>query len=137
MASDLDTLIDMGFERARAELAVKKSGGRKWPLVSSISGDSSHYTHVFTYKFTTVQGALQWLEDNQDKSLEEIQAAAPDDDDEEEDETKAKIAELESGQSAKSLICNECGKRFRSHDLASYHATKTYEFTLSTLLSLR
>lgn len=42
MASDLDTLIDMGFERARAELAVKKSGGREWPLVSSISGNSSH-----------------------------------------------------------------------------------------------
>lgn len=92
--------------------------------------------HVFTYKFTTVQGALQWLEDNQDKSLEEIQAAVPDDDDEEEDETKAKIAELESGQSAKSLICNECGKRFRNPDLASYHATKTYEFTLLILLSL-
>lgn len=87
---------------------------------------ATHLILVFTYKFTTVQGALQWLEDNQDKSLEEIQAAAPDDD-EEEDETRAKIAELESGQSAKSLICNECGKRFRNHDLASYHATKTYE----------
>ncbi|PKK51022.1 hypothetical protein CI102_3635 [Trichoderma harzianum] len=101
MASDLDTLIDMGFERARAELAVKKSGG--------------------------LQGALQWLEDNQDKSLEEIQAAqaAAQDDDEDEDETKAKIAELETGQSAKSLICNECGKRFRNHDLASFHASKT------------
>ncbi|KAL7949395.1 ubiquitin-related domain-containing protein [Trichoderma barbatum] len=98
MASDLDTLIDMGFERARAELAVKKSGG--------------------------LQGALQWLEDNQDKSLEEIQAAAQDED-EDEDETKAKIAELEAGESAKSLICNECGKRFKNHDLASYHATKT------------
>lgn len=42
MASDLDTLIDMGFERARAELAVKKSGGCEWPRVSSIAGDSSH-----------------------------------------------------------------------------------------------
>ncbi len=29
MSSDLDTLIDMGFERSKAELAVKKSGGRK------------------------------------------------------------------------------------------------------------
>lgn len=74
---------------------------------------------------TAVQGALQWLEDNQDKSLEEIQAAQADDD-EDEDETKAKIAELETGQSAKSLICNECGKRFRNPDLASYHASKTY-----------
>jgi hypothetical protein len=97
---------------------------------------ATHLTNVFTYKCATVQGALQWLEDNQDKSLEEIQAAAPDDD-EEEDETKAKIAELESGQSAKSLICNECGKRFRNHDLASYHATKTYDFMLLILLSLK
>lgn len=97
---------------------------------------ATHLIHVLTYKFATVQGALQWLEDNQDKSLEEIQAAAPDDE-EEEDETKAKIAELESGQSAKSLICNECGKRFRNPDLASYHATKTYELTLLYFLSLR
>lgn len=72
-----------------------------------------------------VQGALQWLEDNQEKSLEEIEAAeaskGQDDDDE---ETRAQIAEIESGQ-ARSLVCNECGKRFRNHDLASYHATKT------------
>lgn len=27
MPSDLDQLIDMGFEKARAEIAVKKSGG--------------------------------------------------------------------------------------------------------------
>ncbi len=27
--SDLEVLIDMGFEKARAEIAVKKSGGRK------------------------------------------------------------------------------------------------------------
>ncbi|PHH88170.1 hypothetical protein CDD83_7888 [Cordyceps sp. RAO-2017] len=104
MPSDLEQLLDMGFEKARAELAVKKTGG--------------------------LQGALQWLEDNQDKSLDEIQAAQAgkregggdaDDDDE---ETKAQIAEIESGQ-ARSLVCNECGKRFRNHDLASYHATKT------------
>ena len=27
MASDLDTLIDMGFEKQRAEMAVRKTGG--------------------------------------------------------------------------------------------------------------
>ena len=27
--SDLDVLLDMGFEKERAELAVKKSGGRE------------------------------------------------------------------------------------------------------------
>lgn len=32
MPSDLDALLDMGFERARAEIAVKKSGGRKFLL---------------------------------------------------------------------------------------------------------
>lgn len=70
---------------------------------------------------------MQWLEDNQDKSLEEIEAAEAlkkDEVDDEED-TKAQIAELESGQVAKSLVCNECGKLFRNSDLASYHASKT------------
>ncbi|EQL03473.1 hypothetical protein G6O67_006524 [Ophiocordyceps sinensis] len=98
MPSDLEQLLDMGFEKPRAEIAVKKTGG--------------------------LQGALQWLEDNQDKPLEDIQAAEANNEDDDEDETKAKIAELETGQ-ARSLICNECGKRFRSPDLASYHATKT------------
>ncbi|KAM4057482.1 UBX domain-containing protein [Hirsutella rhossiliensis] len=98
MPSDLEQLLDMGFEKARAEVAVKKTGG--------------------------LQGALQWLEDNQDKPLDEIQAVEANDEDEDEAETKAKIAELETGQ-ARSLICNECGKRFRTPDLASYHATKT------------
>ncbi|KAF7545050.1 hypothetical protein G7Z17_g9476 [Cylindrodendrum hubeiense] len=104
MASDLDTLLDMGFDKERAELAIKKTGG--------------------------LQGALQWLEDNQDKSIDEIKAAAEAEaaskaEDEDEDETKAKIAELESGVVAQSLVCNDCGKRFRNNDLASYHASKT------------
>lgn len=73
-----------------------------------------------------MQGALQWLEDNQDKSMEEIQAAEASKaaEDEDEDETKAQINELETGQ-ARSLTCNDCGKRFRNQDLASYHASKT------------
>ncbi|KAJ6437198.1 UBA/TS-N domain containing protein [Purpureocillium lavendulum] len=97
MPSDLEQLLEMGFEKARAELAVKKSGG--------------------------LQGALQFLEDSQDKPLEELQAAQAADD-EDEDETKAQIAALETGE-ARSLICNDCGKRFRNKDLASYHASKT------------
>ena len=29
MATDLESLLEMGFEKPRAELALKKSGGRK------------------------------------------------------------------------------------------------------------
>ncbi|KAL9944947.1 hypothetical protein D7B24_005165 [Verticillium nonalfalfae] len=101
--SDLDLLLDMGFERARAELAVKQSGG--------------------------LQGALEWLENKQDKPLEELvnasnANAAGDDDADDADEVKANIEALESG-TAKSLVCNDCGKLFKNQDLASFHASKT------------
>jgi hypothetical protein len=36
--SDLDLLLDMGFEKARAEIAVKKTGGRKLILNDSECG---------------------------------------------------------------------------------------------------
>jgi hypothetical protein len=69
-----------------------------------------------------VQGALTWLEDNQDKKLEDLQAEQADEN--EDEDTKANIAALETGQ-ALSLVCNDCGKKFRSHDQASFHASKT------------
>ncbi|KAK1633864.1 ubiquitin-related domain-containing protein [Colletotrichum phormii] len=99
--SDLNQLLDMGFEKARAELAVKKTGN--------------------------LNGALEWLETNQDKPLEELAAAAEaaKDDDDDAAEVQANIEALENGGTAKSLVCNECGKRFRSQDTASYHASKT------------
>ncbi|KAI6784092.1 uncharacterized protein J7T54_004638 [Emericellopsis cladophorae] len=100
MATDLEQLLDMGFEEARATLAVKKSGG--------------------------LQGALEWLENNQDKTLEQIQEDTGGQDDEDDEEaTKAKIAELEAGTEAKSMVCNECGKKFRSMQAAEFHASKT------------
>jgi hypothetical protein len=81
-----------------------------------------------------VQGALEWLEKNQDKPLEEIQAAeaSKDDDDDDEAATQAKIAELETGQ-AKSMVCNECGKKFRSLNAAEFHASKTYVSSANSL----
>ncbi|KAH8685492.1 ubiquitin-related domain-containing protein [Tricladium varicosporioides] len=101
--SDLNMLIEMGFEKERAELAVKKTGG--------------------------LQGALQWLEDNQDKSLEEINMpaskAAADSDNE--DAAPA----LNPGEEAKSMICNDCGKKFRSVAQAEFHASKTEHVNFS------
>ncbi|KAI9789706.1 MAG: hypothetical protein M1816_005881 [Peltula sp. TS41687] len=99
-SSDLDVLLDMGFEKERAEMAVKKSGG--------------------------LQGALEWLEANQDKPIDEIKAG----DTINEDEPPS----LKPGEEARSLVCNECGKKFRSQAQAEFHASKTehVDFSEST-----
>ncbi|KKA26957.1 hypothetical protein TD95_001051 [Thielaviopsis punctulata] len=91
--SDLDVILEMGFDKERAELAVKASGG--------------------------LQGALQWLEDNQDKPIDEIRAEAA------QAAAASSSANAEEGESANSLVCNECGKFFKNADLASFHATKS------------
>ncbi|CAK7568063.1 MAG: hypothetical protein SEPTF4163_006044 [Sporothrix epigloea] len=106
--SDLDVLLDMGFDKERAELAIKKSGG--------------------------LQGALTWLEETQDTPLEELRDSSsagaskdgPDGEmDDDDGATAAAISALESGQEAKSLLCNECGKKFRSQATAEFHASKS------------
>ncbi len=65
-----------------------------------------------------MQGALEWLEKNQDKSLEEITSKT-------EAERSAGTLTLESEEEARSLVCNECGKGFRTKEQAEFHATKT------------
>ncbi|RYP78397.1 hypothetical protein DL771_000582 [Monosporascus sp. 5C6A] len=89
--SDLDQLLEMGFERARAEMAVKKSGG--------------------------LQGAMDWLEKTQDTPLDELQ--------DDEEEAAINAAPLAEGAVAMSLVCNECGKKFRNQAAAEFHASKT------------
>jgi len=63
------------------------------------------------------------LEKNQDKSAEEITAAEADAKAETDPSTEA--AALKPGEEAKSLVCNECTRRFRSHAQAEFHASKT------------
>ncbi|KAH7360017.1 ubiquitin-related domain-containing protein [Pyrenochaeta sp. MPI-SDFR-AT-0127] len=93
MAGDLDTLIDMGFPSDRAELAVKATGG--------------------------LQGAIDWLEKNQDKSIDEIKA----------EQSAASASDeapsLKPGEEAKSLVCEDCGRKLRSTAQAEWHASKT------------
>merc|ERR1712225_76752 len=85
--SDLSVLLDMGFDKERAELALKKTG--------------------------SLNPALQWLEDNQDKSWEDITAASGHDQFAEsteeiapltEEEKKAKLAELKEKAAAKKAL---------------------------------
>ncbi|KAL8780593.1 MAG: hypothetical protein Q9213_006390 [Squamulea squamosa] len=98
MASDLETLLEMGFGKDKAELAVRKSVG--------------------------LQGALEWLETNQDKSYEEIIATSTNLANAESD-SNAEPRALKPGEEAHSLVCNECGKKFRSQAQAEFHASKT------------
>ena len=67
-----------------------------------------------------LQQALDWLDKNGEKSYEEVveedKAAAVDPD---------APPELQPGEEAKSLVCNDCGKRFRSVAQAEWHASKT------------
>ncbi|EED23753.1 UBX domain protein, putative [Talaromyces stipitatus ATCC 10500] len=92
-ASDLEQLLEMGFAKERAELAVSKTGG--------------------------LQAALEWLEANQDKSLDEIKSATANTNEDE------GAPALNPGEEARSLVCNECGKKFRSQAQAEFHASKT------------
>jgi hypothetical protein len=115
MASDLDQLIEMGFDKERSQIAVTKTGGCKFtpfdvPVNRSLTNE-------------TVQGALQWLEDNQDKSLEEIQAQA----EAQEEDGPA----LQPGEAPRSLVCNDCGKKFRSTAQAEFHASKSQHVDFS------
>lgn len=71
-----------------------------------------------------VQGALEWLETNQDKSLEEIKAQAEQAEDEE-------GPALQPGEEPRSLVCNDCGKKFRSTAQAEFHASKSQHVDFS------
>lgn len=86
-------LVDMGFPQDRAELAVKATG--------------------------SLQDAIDWLEKNQEKSIDEIQA---------EQSTASASDEapaLQPGETAKSLVCEDCGRKLRSTAQAEWHASKT------------
>jgi len=93
--ADLDMLKEMGFDPEKASLALQKGGGN-------------------------LQGAIDWLEKNQDKSMEELKEGENEEQNEDSNEVN-----IPAGESAKSLLCKECGKKFRSQAQAEFHASKT------------
>ncbi|KAH9900119.1 hypothetical protein F4778DRAFT_157054 [Xylariomycetidae sp. FL2044] len=88
--SVLDQLLEMGFDKQRAELAVKKSDG--------------------------LPDAMDWLEKTQDTPFEELL---------EEEEAGANVAKIDEGKTAMSMVCNECGKKFRGANEMQFHAAKS------------
>jgi UBX domain-containing protein 1/4 len=81
------------------------------------------------YQFCTltivVQDAVDWLDKNADKSIEDLKA---------EDEAASEAKAQELAEQAKSYVCNDCGKKFRNTAEAEYHASKTehQDFSEST-----
>jgi len=93
----------MGFEAPRVELALKHTGG--------------------------LQGALSWLETNQDTSVEDLQkkfGGAGGSTAEASSSTESDAAASSSGGAdAKSYVCNDCGKLLRNWNAVQFHAEKT------------
>jgi hypothetical protein len=92
MPSDLETLVEFGFEKERAEIAIKQTGG--------------------------LQPAIDWLDKNQEKSTEDLK--------QEQASASEEPPELKPGEEAQSLVCEDCGKRFRSAAQAEFHGSKSY-----------
>lgn len=90
---DLDTLVEMGFDQEKSALALKKGGN--------------------------LTGAIDWLDKNANKSIEEMKT------DEAGFEDEDGAPALAAGETAKSMICNECNKKFRSMAQATFHAEKS------------
>jgi len=91
MSTDLDQLADMGFDREKASIALKKGGN--------------------------LPNAIDWLDKNASKSLEDLRNEAED--------TANDNPALEAGEQARSMVCNDCGKKFRGMSQASFHAEKS------------
>ncbi|KIW34576.1 hypothetical protein, variant [Cladophialophora immunda] len=60
--------------------------------------------------------AIDWLDANSSKSLDELKA---------EKDAAAEAKAAEAAEEARSLVCNECGKKFRGTAQAEFHASKS------------
>ncbi|KAG2182708.1 hypothetical protein INT44_005688, partial [Umbelopsis vinacea] len=111
MATDIDTLVAMGFPRNRAEKAWKKTNG------------------------AGLQPAMDWiLEHSEDADIDEpvtegqsLAAATPSASSTgNAEDGKYQQGEIKDGeQTAQSLICNDCQKLFRDASAAERHAIRT------------
>lgn len=65
---------------------------------------------------SAVADAIDWLDQNSSKSIEELRS---------EKEATDKAKAEEAAEEARSLVCNECGKKFRGTAQAEFHASKS------------
>ena len=69
-----------------------------------------------------MQGAIDWLEKYQDKTTADLLAS---EENAAETDPNTIAADLKPGEEAKSLKCNECGRKLRSVAQAEFHASKS------------
>jgi hypothetical protein len=118
--TDLDLLIEMGFEAERSKLAVSKTKGRKQP--------SPKLPELHSPPLPTVQDAIEWLDKNQEKSLDEIRGSSSGEQAVGSSSSSGLDADgdqAETTGTAASLKCTDCGKLFSSPERAQFHATRT------------
>lgn len=92
MSTDLSNLVDMGFDKEKAEIALKKSGN--------------------------LTSAIDWLDKHADTPLEDLKAQQT-------EQTTDDNPALQEGEVARSMVCNDCGKKFRGMSQAQFHAEKS------------
>ncbi|KAJ8651948.1 hypothetical protein O0I10_012468 [Lichtheimia ornata] len=112
MASDIDTLVDMGFSRVKVQKAWKATNG------------------------AGLQPAMDWLlahpevsdepdEDTAPQALGSSSSSNPSQPTSEAPKESEEGEIKEGEQTAQSLVCNDCGKLFRDAATAERHAIKT------------
>jgi len=102
--SNIQTLIDMGFPKEKAEKAL------------SMNGDS-------------IESAMEWLLAHAD-DVEQVPSGSaaistPENSEQKDETSKESTAETAEGVEAKSLKCDECNKLFRDQTEVEFHAAKT------------
>ncbi|KAJ8932786.1 hypothetical protein NQ314_014490, partial [Rhamnusium bicolor] len=106
MSSVVDTLIEMGFSKERAELAVNRTGGNDVQIAMDwlLSHEEELATPVLAPASIEAPQNVNETGSTDDKVTSEVPEAAP---------------------LAKSIQCDDCGKLFKTNEEVEFHASKS------------
>lgn len=108
--SDIQTLVDMGFPKERAERALQVTNNKG------------------------VEAAMEWLLAHADEDIPSSSSSSSSTQQQSQSDSSSAGATpsgAETAPVAKSLKCDECGKLFKSQDEVEFHAAKTQHSSFS------